>query len=96
MTRISIKHIHKVRKKLANGKDAEYHYLYRGGPRFWSSSDLVPLGGPAYFELYQEAITETKPSRHKFREIICAYLKNPHFKKLKDRSQKDIKTSIFH
>lgn len=96
MTKITIKHIHKVRKRLANGKEAEYHYLYRGGPRFWSSSDLVPLGGPAYFELYQEAISETKPSRHKFREIIQAYLNNPHFKKLKERSKKDIKTSIFH
>ena len=90
------KHIHKVSKKLANGKFAEYHYLYRGGPRFWSTSDKVPLNGPIYFQLYQEALQQIAPYRSKFREVMIAFLANPEFKKLKPRTQDDIKTSIYH
>ena len=96
MTKITIKHIHKVRKKLANGKYVEYHYLYRGGSRFWSSSDKVQLGGPVYFQLYQEALQEASPAKGIFREIIIAFLDTPEFKKLAIRTQSDVKNSIFH
>lgn len=94
MSRVPIKGIHRVKKRLASGKMVEYHYIVRGGAKFWSSLDTVPKNGPAYFELYKEALDETPHAKGLFREIILAYLKSPEFKKLAQRSQKDMKRSI--
>lgn len=94
MSRVQIKGIHRVKKTLASGKVVEYHYIARGGAKFWSSLDKVPKNGPAYFELYKEALEETPHAKGLFREIILAYLKSPEFKNLAERSQKDIKRSI--
>lgn len=96
MTRIAIKHIHRVKKTLRNGKIAEYHYIERGGPRFWACSDLVKKNGPAYFALYKEALGDLLPSKNLFREIIIAYLKSPEFKGLAERTRQDIDGSIKH
>lgn len=96
MTRVQIKGIHRVKKTLTCGKIAEYHYIERGGPRFWASTDLVEKNGPAYFALYQEAIKETTPCKNLFREVIKGYLNSPEFNKLAKRTKKDIRTSIHH
>lgn len=95
MTRVNIKGIHRVKKRLSDGTIVQYHYVYRGGPRFWSSTDTVEKHGPAYFQLYQEAIGTAPLAKGKFREIIIAYQKSPEYKKLAPRSQKDINSSIF-
>ena len=95
MTRVKIKGIHRVRKKLSDGTKVEYHYVFRSGPRFWSSNDNVVKNGPAYFQLYQEAIGSAPLAKGKFREILISYQKSPEFKKLAPRSQKDINSSIF-
>jgi integrase len=91
-----IKGIHRVRSKVADGTTVEYHYVFRGGPKFWTSLDTVPKNGPAYFQLYTEALGDRSPALGKFREIILKYLKSPEFKDLADRSKKDINTSISH
>ena len=95
MTLVKIKGIHRVKKRLSDGTKVEYHYIFRGGPRFWSSTDNVEKPGPAYFQLYQETIGTAPLAKGKFREILISYQKSPEYKKLADRSRKDINTSIF-
>jgi integrase len=95
MTKIQIKGIHRVKKTLSNNKTVEYHYIYRGGQRFWSSTDKVLKHGPVYFQLYQEALGTAPLARGQFREILIAYQKSPEFTKLAPRTQNDINTSIF-
>lgn len=89
-----IKGIHRVRSKIADGTTVEYHYVFRGGPRFWTSLGKVPKNGPAYFQLYTEALGDRSPALGKFREIIIKYLKSPEFKKHSARHRKDVETSL--
>jgi integrase len=73
---------------LASGP-AAYHYAWRGGPRFWSSSSGTPEGGPAYRAAYQKAVEGQQPDTGKFRVVIRAYLKSRDFDKLSPRTKAD-------
>lgn len=95
MVRIDVRGIHRVTKKLASGKTVEYHYAFRGGPRFWRSDSGVPRHGPEYFAAYHEVLEQQQPSRGKFRSVLMSYLDSPEFRGLKPRSQSDIRKSIF-
>jgi hypothetical protein len=90
------KGIHRVAKRRADGRVAEYHYAWRGGPRFWSSDDGIPVNGTDYWADYHRTVSDMRPSRGKFREVLAAYLDNPTFKNLAPRTQKDTRESIFH
>lgn len=96
MVKLEVRGIHRVRKALASGKVVFYHYAWRGGPRFWTSKSAVALQGPDYFAAYREALEGRAPSKGLFREVIMAYLDSPEFKRLKPRSQKDVRGSIYH
>lgn len=96
MGRVTIKGIHRIRRKLATGREVEYHYAWRGGPRFWTSTGKIPRDGPDYFAAYTAALDQRSPSHGLFREVILDYLGSPEFKRLKPRSQDDINTSIKH
>lgn len=96
MVRVEIKGIHRVTKRLSGGRLVEYHYAWRGGPRFWRSDTGPAKQGPDYWALYQGAVSERDPTKGTFREVLRAYLASPEFLRLKPRSQKDIKRSIFH
>lgn len=96
MVRVDVQGIHRVRKTLASGKAVEYHYAWRGGPRFWRSDEKVPLAGPDYFAAYRSALETRSPSRGLFREVIIAFLESPEFRKLKERTQIDMRRSIYH
>lgn len=94
MALVKIKGIHRVKKRLASGETVEHHYAWRGGPKFWTSSADIPKEGPAYWNLYNQAISEARPSHGLFREILRAYLESPEFRRLGIRTQADIRKSI--
>lgn len=60
--RIDLKGIHRVRKRLANGALAEYHYAWRGGPRFWDSTKPFGKDSVEYVDAYQQIMRKRKPS----------------------------------
>ncbi|MFD2175713.1 tyrosine-type recombinase/integrase [Rhodobacter lacus] len=96
MPRIEIKHIHRVTKRLADGTSHEYHYAWRGGPRFWSSRhDAFKKNGPEYFAAYAKACEDRKPSAGTFRQVIGQYLESRDFRNLAPRTQKDYQRSIY-
>jgi integrase len=90
------KGIHRVKAKLANKTRVEYHYAWRGGPKFWTSTSGIAKHSPDYWAAYHDACAERRPDRGLFREVLNAYLNSPQFKKLGARTQKDKRTSIFH
>ena len=96
MAQIDVKHIHRVKKKLKSGETTEYHYAWRGGPRFYSSTDGFTVNGPEYWAAYNKIIADLTPAQGYFRQIILAYMKSPEFTNLAKRSQKDMRVSVAH
>jgi len=96
MVKVDIKGIHRTTYKSASGVVKGYHYAWRGGPRFWRSDSGMKLNGADYFAAYRQALEGRNPSKGLFREVIAAYLDAPEFKRLKARTQKDIRGSIHH
>jgi integrase len=94
-TKRPVKGIHRVKKKLASGP-AAYHYAWRGGPRFWSSTDRVTEDGPAYWAAYQKAVEGYAPAKGKFRQILQAFLSSRDYQKLAPRTQEGYQDSIRH
>lgn len=90
------KGIHRVKKRRANKTTVEYHYAWRGGPRFWTSDSDIPKNGPDYWASYHRSVKDKRPTHGTFREILSAYLESPNFRKLAERTQKDTRESIFH
>lgn len=90
-----VKGIHRTRKKAADGTVVRYHYAWRGGPRFWKSTDRAPEGGPDYWHAYHRAVAQKAPSFGYFRDIIRNFLRSREFLALAERTQKDYRYSIF-
>ena len=88
--------IHRVRKVLADKTVVSYHYAWRSGPRFWSSLDHTPEGGPAYWQAYKETVANVSRSRGLFREILREYVSTRQFQKRADRTKKDVINRIGH
>lgn len=92
MAKPKIKGVHIVPKQTKSGKK-EYHYAFRGGPRFWDSS-MGPATGPAYHKAYAR-IMEKHQQAHFGRApnsvsaTINAYRDSMAFAKLRDRTQRD-------
>jgi hypothetical protein len=96
MARVDVKGIHRVTYTAASGAAIQYHYAWRGGPRFWRSDTGPKMHGPDYFAAYRNALEARSPSKGLFREILVAYQASPEFKRLRSRSQRDILGSINH
>lgn len=90
-----MKGIARVRKRLADGRTVSYHYAWRGGPRFWSSSDGTSEGGPEYWAAYDAALSTSDIGTRKFRKLIRLFLGSPEFARLAPRTQDDYRRSIF-
>lgn len=96
MARVEVKGIHRVTKTLAGGRTVEYHYAWRGGPRFWSSCDGHGAGGPDYWKAYRDAIEDRNPSKGLFRgEVILPFLASRDFQNLAERTRKDYRRSLY-
>ena len=92
MAKPKISGVHIVRKETKSGRK-EYHYAFRGGPRFWDSSK-GPATGPAYHKAYARIME--KHQRVNFgcepgsvSATIKAYLDSMAFGKLRERTQRD-------
>lgn len=98
MARVELKGIHRVRYKRADGSVAEVHYAWRGkgAPAFWRSDSGVRKGSPEYIAALAKVAPDQSAAHGKFREVILAYLASPDFTSLAPRTQKDIRTSIYH
>ena len=97
MAKPEIKRVHIVTKKTAK-ELKEYHYAFRGGPRFWDSS-MGRATGPAYHKAYARVME--KHNRAQFgcppdsvSEAIKAYTGSPAFRGLRPRTQKDYQRYI--
>lgn len=81
-----------MRKTLASGDIVEYHYAWRGGPKFWQSGSGVKVGSAEYLQAMQEVEGQTLDrSNGLFRSIIRQYLKSNEFQGLAARTQADYK-----
>lgn len=92
MTRVNLKGIHRVKMRLAGGEVAQYHYAWRGGPRFWRSTDGIPIGSPEYVRAFTQAAAEARPDARqgkRVRDLIIEYEKSPEFQRLAARTRKD-------
>ncbi|WP_177215095.1 tyrosine-type recombinase/integrase [Tranquillimonas alkanivorans] len=80
-----------MKKKLANGTICEYHYAFRGGPKFWDSWEPFAAGTPEYWNAYWEKLgARRSPAASKgaltTAEVIRRYRASP------DYTSKDIRT----
>lgn len=92
MTRVDLKGVHRVRA--ASGR--EYHYAWRGGPRFWSSDSGFPAGSAEYLAALAASAPKARSAQGLFRSLIIAWLESGAFAALAPRSQKDFRTSLSH
>ena len=96
MPLVDLKGLHRVRKTLACGKVAEYHYAYRGGPKFWDSNAAFKLGTPDYFEAFIEAskphllqAATRRPNGKTTADVICRFRASVHYMDRKPRTKQD-------
>jgi hypothetical protein len=88
------KGVHRVIKKLATGEKRKYHYVFRGGPCFWNSSDSIEPGDPEYAIAFADALRKAPTGikttgANSTAAVIASYRKSAHFTLLKPRTQRD-------
>ena len=98
MPKIDLKGIHRVRRKIVGGGYREYHYAWRGkgAPLFWRSDSTIPKGSAAYIAALAAVAPKGDSAHGKFRAVILAYLDSREFQGLGERTQRDIKTNLYH
>ncbi|SCY62069.1 tyrosine-type recombinase/integrase [Paracoccus tibetensis] len=98
MARVNLTGIHRVRKKLADGRVQEYHYAWRGkgAPRFWDSSSGVRVGSADYLAALSDCTPRGAAAKGKFRAAILAFMDSSDFTRLAPRTQADMRKSINH
>ena len=97
--RINLKGVHRVRKRLAGGSLAEYHYAWRGGPRFWDNSMEIRPHSLDYVDAYRAACAQRSAARNvrgTFQEVINEFLASSDFAKLGDRTRADHRKNVLH
>ena len=85
--KVELKGLHRIRRKLADGTTAVYHYAYRGGPRM-----VEALGSAAFIAEFQRLTADrAKPIHHEgtLQAIINAYQRSPDFTDKADKTRKD-------
>ena len=92
MPKPEIKGVHIVRKTTAKGVK-EYHYAFRGGPRFWDTS-MGPATGPTYHKAYARILEKHRQAHfghapNSVSAAVNAYRESIAFSKLKPRTQSD-------
>ncbi|MDV7145969.1 tyrosine-type recombinase/integrase [Tropicimonas sp. TH_r6] len=89
------KGIHRVKKATAAGV-VRYHYVCRGGPKFWDSNSQVVEGSLAYLAAYRQANTSAAEAArtHRANEMLTPdamdeYRRSIHYRKLNARTKAD-------
>lgn len=95
MAKISIPNIHRVVKKTSTGRRIEYHYVYRGGPRFWDSSQNFQPNSPQYLLAYASALRANPPQNVKvFEGVINSFLQSKEFDQLRASTKRGYRYNI--
>lgn len=81
--------VHRVRAKLASGAAKQYHYAWRGGPRFWTSDDGVKVNSPEYFAALAACVKPRKTAETSAADLIDTYLDSAEYRSLRDRTRAD-------
>ena len=84
--RVELKHVHSVRKVLADGSVTTYHYAWRGGPRLKGEP-----GTPEFLRSWEAARGEQRtPDASQLRSIISAFKASPEFQQnIAERTRTD-------
>ncbi|MDS9467320.1 tyrosine-type recombinase/integrase [Paracoccus sp. MBLB3053] len=98
MTRVNLKGINRVRKKLADGTVREHHYVGRGkgAVKFWDSASEIKIGSPEYVAAFSRVESSGSPAQGKFRSLILRFLDSQDFSGLAPRTQSDMRKSFYH
>ncbi len=98
MTKISVKGINRVRRRLADGTVREYHYASRGrgSVPFWNDGMTFAVGSPEYLAALSAARPVAEKAKGLFREVLIDFLASQDFTRLGPRTQSDMKASIYH
>ena len=83
--RVRLQGVHRVRRRLADGRVVTYHYAWRGGPRLPGEP-----GSPEFVAAWQAA-TSTRSRRHEgtLQALLNDYQRSPAFTDLADRTRRD-------
>ncbi|CUX81082.1 MAG: Phage integrase family [Roseibaca calidilacus] len=92
--RVKVKGVHRVRKRLADGRTMEYHYAWRGGPKFWDSS--MPFGKHTldYAGALKDRLMERRDPGDSFQALINSFFDSTDFRRLAPRTQRDHKINV--
>lgn len=98
MTRVNLKGINKVRKRMADGTVREHHYAGRGkgAVKFWDTGSGIALGSAEYIAAFAAANKGGRAAHGKFRALILSFIDSQDFSKLAPRTQADMRRSIYH
>ena len=97
--RVDMKGVHRVAKRLATGERIEYHYAWRGGPRFWDTRSGSRVGSMEYIDSYREVIAAhaVRPTaKGTFQEVIDKFIASSTFRNMGERTRKDHIKRIVH
>ncbi|WP_375263462.1 hypothetical protein [Palleronia sp.] len=92
--RVNLKGFHRVRKRLANGSIAEYHYAWRGGRRIWDRTKPYGVNSIEYVEAFRAATNALVESKGTFQEVIDEFLRSNDFAQLGERTKTDHRKNI--
>jgi integrase len=88
--RVRLVGVHRVRKRLASGKEVEYHYAYRGGPQIWRTGQPDGPGTPGYLDKLRENASPSQVAgADGFRAILREYQGSNEWRKLSVRTKAD-------
>lgn len=84
MTRVRLKGLNSIRKRLADGSTVTYWYAWKGGPRLTGSP-----GSPEFLAGFNAAHAERKkPTGEDLRALVSLYRASPEFTGLADATRK--------
>lgn len=89
MARVNLKGIHRITAKLADGSSKEYHYAWRGGPKFWDSDSPFEKNTPEYLAALASKASLPKPESEMTPTTVDAYLDNAAVTTKAPRTQAD-------
>lgn len=94
MVRVRLTHVHRVRKRLATGAVAEYHYAWRGGPKIWDKNAHFKVGSVDYVEAYRRAHDIRQDTKGTFQTVIDEFLESQEFLRLGERTRIDHRKNL--
>jgi hypothetical protein len=88
--RVRLVGVHKVRARLRDGRQVEYHYAYCGGPKFWQTGQPNGPGTSGYLDALQAVASPSKiAGADGLRSLIRAYQESNGWRRLSDRTRAD-------